>query len=76
MYGKCARNITHVPNMCLAETCQANGSYPFNVPDMFPPISRGPRPQCGWSAKEYRVSITIKHHRDTPTSSVLLVRGI
>ena len=46
MYGKCARNITHVPEICLVETCQVNGSCPFNVPDMFPPVSRGPRPQC------------------------------
>ena len=45
MYGKCARDITHVPEMCLVETCQVNGSCPFNVPDMFPPVSRGPRPQ-------------------------------
>jgi len=28
------------------ETWQVNGSCPFNVPDMFPPISRSPRPQC------------------------------
>jgi len=46
MYGKCARVITHVPEMCLVETCQINGSCPFNVPDMFPPVSRGPCPQC------------------------------
>jgi len=46
MYGKCARNITHVPDMCLVETCQANGSCPFNVPHMFPPVSRGPCHQC------------------------------
>ena len=46
MYGKCARNITHVPEMCLVETCQVNGSSPFNVPDMFLPISRHLRPQC------------------------------
>ena len=31
--------------MCLVETCQVNGFCPFNVPDMFPPVSRGPRPQ-------------------------------
>jgi len=30
----------------LVVTCQVNGSSPFNVPDMFPPISRGPCPQC------------------------------
>jgi len=30
----------------LVVTCQVNGSSPFNVPDMFPPVSRGPRPQC------------------------------
>jgi len=46
MDGTCARDITHVPEMCLAETCQVNGSCPFNVPDMFPPVSRGPHPQC------------------------------
>jgi len=46
MDGKCARDITHVPEMCLVETWQVNGSCPFNVPDMFPPVSRGPRPQC------------------------------
>ena len=46
MYGKCARDITHVPEMYLAETSQVNGSCPFNVPDTFPPVSRGPRPQC------------------------------
>jgi len=32
--------------MYLVGTCQGNGSCPFNVPDMFPPIFRGPRPQC------------------------------
>ena len=47
MCVKCARNITHVPEMCLLETCQANGSSPFNFPDMFLPVSRCPRPQCG-----------------------------
>ena len=46
IYGTCARDIIHVPEMCLVETCQVNGSCPFNVPDMFPPISRGPCPQC------------------------------
>jgi hypothetical protein len=30
----------------LADTCQVNGSSPFNVPDMYPPVSRGPCPQC------------------------------
>jgi len=30
----------------LVVTCQVNGSSPFNVPDIFPPVSRGPRPQC------------------------------
>jgi len=30
----------------LVVTCQVNGSSPFNVPDMFPPVSRGPHPQC------------------------------
>jgi len=30
----------------LVVTCQVNGSSPFNVPDMFPPVSRGPCPQC------------------------------
>jgi len=48
MYGKCARDITHVPEMCLVETWQVNGSCPFNVPDTFPPVSRGPCPQCGF----------------------------
>jgi len=46
MYGKCARDITYVPEMYLVETCPVNGSCPSNVPDMFPPVSRGPRPQC------------------------------
>ena len=46
MYGKCARDITYVPEMCLVETFQVNGSSPFNVPDMFLPVSRGPCPQC------------------------------
>ena len=46
MYGKCARDITHVPEMCLVETCQANSSSPFNVPDMFLPVSRCLHPQC------------------------------
>ena len=46
MCVKCARNITHVPEMCPVETCQANGSSPFNVPDMFLPVSRCLRPQC------------------------------
>jgi len=30
----------------LVVTHQVNGSSPFNVPDMFPPVSRGPCPQC------------------------------
>ena len=32
--------------MCPVETCQANGSSPFNFPDMFLPVSRCLRPQC------------------------------
>jgi len=48
MYGKYIRDIIHVPEMCLVETCQVNVSCPFNVPDMFPPVSRGPHPQCGF----------------------------
>ena len=32
--------------MCLTETCQENGFCPFNVPGMYPSVSRGPRPQC------------------------------
>ena len=46
MCVKCARNIIYVPEMCPVETCQANGSSPFNVPDMFLPVSRCLRPQC------------------------------
>ena len=46
MCGKCTRDITHVPEMCLVETCQVNGSSPFNVPDMFLPVSRHLHPQC------------------------------
>ena len=46
MCVKCTRNITDVPEMCLVETCQANGSSPFNVPDMFLPVSRCLCPQC------------------------------
>ena len=30
MYEKCARDITHVPEICLAETCQVNGSSPLS----------------------------------------------
>ena len=46
MCVKCTRNITPVNEMCLVETCQVNGSSPFNVPDMFLPVSRCLRPQC------------------------------
>jgi len=40
----------------LVVTCQVNGSSPFNVPDMFPPVSRGPRPQCVWGKHRVRDS--------------------
>ena len=46
MCVKCARNITHVPEMCLVETCQVNGCSPINGPDMFLPVSRCLCPQC------------------------------
>ena len=32
--------------MCLVETCQVNRSCPFNVPNIFPLISRYTHPQC------------------------------
>ena len=37
--------MQNVTDLELMVTWQVNGSYPFNVPDMFPPVSRGPRPQ-------------------------------
>ena len=32
--------------MCLVVTSQAKCSSSYNVPEMFPPVSRCPRPQC------------------------------
>jgi len=57
MNGKCARDITHVPEMCLVETCQVNGSCPFHVPDMFLPVSRGPRPSV-WGSRVWVRDLT------------------
>jgi len=44
--GTCYSYIQNVHKMYLVGTCQRNGSCPFNVPDMFPPVSKGPHPQC------------------------------
>ena len=45
MYGKCAKDITHMPKMCLVATWQVSRSWPLNVSDMFLPVSRCPCPQ-------------------------------
>ena len=53
MWGTCTRNITNLLDMCLVVTSQGNGSYPFNVPDMFLPVSRYPCPQWELTATLY-----------------------
>jgi len=40
----------------LVVTCRGNGSSPFNVPDMFLPVSRGPRPQCPLVSSSFQPS--------------------
>ena len=62
MCVKCARNIIHVPEMCPVETCQANGSSPFNVPDMFLPVSVEQDVIYQCSLYMYSVANTITRH--------------
>ena len=58
MCVKCTRNITHVPEMCLVETCQVNCSSPFNVPDMFLPVSRCLRPSVTSSPTLVEIAVS------------------
>ena len=60
MLGTWQGYIPNVHEMWLTETSQVNSSCPFNVPDMFLPVSRYPCPQ--WKELE-------GHQRSRPSPS-------
>ena len=54
-----------MPEMGLVETCQRNSSSPFNVPDMFLPVSRHLCPQCDLTADDEVIDLTDSDDKGT-----------